>query len=195
MENTFLDEVLQLYREGNLRDLLKLNEMSDNVCALKLLWVWPSEKNLMYIQKMTTDLGCRGITSIGCGCGLLEWIITKSTGLHVIGYEVNREWWTSKYSNPHFIKLQYSENMEDITLSPTNALLFCYFNNRPAFLEYIETYKGNVVFIIGPGKGKGRHTDPQPLDADFGNPEWQLHSHQEVKDTKDFIAVYVRCIK
>nr|XP_023030258.1 uncharacterized protein LOC111518135 [Leptinotarsa decemlineata] len=195
LDKVFMNEVLNLYQAENWRDLLKLNENSDLSCAVKLLWVWPSEENLRFIKKIVEDSGCKGITSIGCGCGLLEWIISKSTGLHVIGYEINREWWTSKYSNPQFIKLQYCEKIQEGMFNSNHVLLFCYFNNKVAFQDYIRAYKGNLVLIIGPGNGKGRHTDPEPFDPDFGSTRWTLKDYNEVKDSKDFIAVYTRCIK
>lgn len=111
----------------------------------------------------------------------------------MLGYEVNKEWWDSKYSPPKFIKLNYfNYPLEDACLDPHHALLFCYFNNGPAFRDYVDSFKGNIVIIIGPGKGKGRHTDPSPFTADFGNREWRLDSYQEIKDSKDFIVVYVR---
>lgn len=115
------------------------------------------------------------------------------SGIPVIGYEVNQEWWDSKYSTPQFIKLNYfSTPLGKNSLNADYALLFCYFNNGPAFREYIKYFNGNVVFIIGPGKGKGRHTDPQPFINSFGDIHWRLHSYQEVKDSNDFIAVYIR---
>lgn len=83
-------------------------------------------------------------------------------------------------------------SLEETFLNSNYALLFCYFNNGPAFLDYISNYKGDVVFIIGPGKGKGRHTDPEPFKANFGDITWRLHAYQEVKNSKDFIAVYVK---
>lgn len=114
-------------------------------------------------------------------------------GFVVTGYEINKDWWESKYSNPKFINLNYCEGSpEKDSFNSNYALLFCYFNNGPAFLDYINTYEGNVVFIIGPGKDRGRHTDPQPFKANFGSVKWRLHGYQEVKDTKDFIAVYVK---
>lgn len=110
--------------------------------------------------------------------------------MDVIGYEINREWWTSKYSVPMFINLIYSDN--SVKLNSKHALLFCYFNNGRAFREYIQNYDGNLIFIIGPGKGRGTHTDPQPFQPNFENNEWILNDYQEVKDSKDFIAAYIK---
>nr|CAI5823481.1 unnamed protein product [Callosobruchus analis] len=195
MESEFADKVIQLSREGSWREVLKLNEKSDKIEARKLLWVWPSEDNLWFIRDAVVAFKCAGVISIGCGCGLLEWIIQKSTGLTVVGYEVNREWWESKYSVPSFIKMKYcSQPPDESALNPEYALLFCYFNNALAFLDYIRVYRGRVVIIVGPAEGKGHHTDPAPFDVQFEDGTWKLFKFQEVKDSKDFIAIYVKCI-
>lgn len=111
----------------------------------------------------------------------------------MIGYEVNEEWWKSKYSCPQFIELNYSPDTPDPSmLNPNYALLFCYFNNRPAFNEYIKCYKGNMIIIIGPGEGKGRHTDPEPFNPNFYSDDWILDDYEEIKNSRDFIAIYVR---
>lgn len=80
MDNDFLSTVLDLYKRNEWQNILKLNEMSDNKTALKLLWVWPSIKNLDFIKNTVEENSCDGIISVGCGCGLLEWIIQQSTG-------------------------------------------------------------------------------------------------------------------
>ncbi|CAG9860099.1 unnamed protein product [Phyllotreta striolata] len=185
--------VQNLYTSKKWKKILKLNKNSNEQSALKLLWVWPDESNLFFIKRTIVDFGCRGISSIGCGCGLLEWIINESTGVPVVGYEINKEWWESKYSNPKFIKLNYVEDNE-VSLNPAYALLFCYFNDKHAFQQYVRNYKGDLVLIIGPGKGSLKHTEPEPFNADFGctKSKWILYNSEEVKNTNDFIAVYVR---
>ncbi|CAH1996995.1 unnamed protein product [Acanthoscelides obtectus] len=153
MDGEFLYEVLELTKEENWKGVLKLNDESDKIEARNLLWVWPSEDNLRFIKDTVSNLNCVGIISIGCGCGLLEWIIEKSTGLPLLGYEVNREWWESKYSPPTFINLKYSKQPPDeTTLDPEYALVFCYFNSGQAFRDYLRVYNGRVVIIIGPGE-------------------------------------------
>lgn len=81
MESEFLSKVLDLYEHNDWQKMLKLNEKSDNKNALKLLWVWPSMKNLEFIKNTIEENYCDGIISLGCGCGLLEWIIHESTGM------------------------------------------------------------------------------------------------------------------
>lgn len=108
------------------------------------------------------------------------------------GYEVNETWWKSKYSKPHFIELQFAEPFPENcpAIEEKQALLFCYFNNHKAFLTYLRKYKGKLLFIIGPGEGRYTHTDPQPFKPNFESSEWILLDSQEIKSSKDHIAVY-----
>ncbi|KAK9873818.1 hypothetical protein WA026_002176 [Henosepilachna vigintioctopunctata] len=113
--------------------------------------------------------------------------------MKVEGFEVNEEWWQSKYSCPTFIHLKFPKfPLEKEMLNPHYALLFCYFNSGHAFEDYVKCYRGNLVIIIGPSYGKGRHTDPQPFEAKFPSSEWYLDCYKEIKQTKDFIACYVK---
>ena len=48
-----------------------------------------------------------------------------------------------------------------------------------------------MVVIIGPGEGRGTFTDPDPFKVHFDD-TWQLVDFQEVRNTKDFIAIYLR---
>lgn len=110
------------------------------------------------------------------------------------GYEINESWWKSKYCNPQFIQLQFVDpfpyncpNIDD-----KQALLFCYFNNHEAFITYLRKYNGSLIFIVGPGEGRYTHTDPEPFKPNFETAEWILLDSQEIKDSKDHIAVYKR---
>lgn len=117
-------------------------------------------------------------------------------GLEVIGLEVDRNYWKSYYQHhgPSFINHIFPDKPEFINYSTSEkyALLFCYFNYRNHFDDYIYNYKGNCVIIIGPGHGKGTHTNPEPLDPKFCHGTWILSGVQEIGDTRDFIAVYLK---
>lgn len=110
----------------------------------------------------------------------------------VIGIEIDHSWWCSKYSNK-YIPLKFI-NMppEPTVLHPNYALFFCYFNNGPAFIEYIRAYRGDLVFIVGPGNERGTLTNPEPFNPVFGENGWKLLDYEEVKNTGDFIAVWKR---
>ncbi|KAL3288653.1 hypothetical protein HHI36_003086 [Cryptolaemus montrouzieri] len=193
MEDDFFNNVIDLYRKNEWKNILNLNEKSNIQKATRILWVWPSEEDIRFIENIIVGNGLRGIISIGCGSGLLEWILQQSTELEIIGVEVNEEWWQSKYSCPTFIKLTFPTFPLDAeVLNPEYALLFCYFNDGSAFQEYVRNYKGSTVIIIGPSYGKGRHTDPQPFEAKFPTSDWEVRSFKEVKNTGDFIVYYTK---
>ncbi|XP_068622921.1 uncharacterized protein [Battus philenor] len=194
MEGNIVNSILDLYKEKNWRTIVsKYHNYPDRS---KLLWVFPAEENFEFLSESIVKLGCDRILSIGCGSGLLEWIITEATGLPVSGVEVDGAWWHCKYAPPTFIPLILTTpNIDDNTTnllrdSMSTALMFCYFNNGPAFFQYISKYSGSVLVIIGPGYGKGVHTDPSPFD-DLG-PEWKPYKLQEIRDSNDYIAIYKR---
>lgn len=113
----------------------------------------------------------------------------------MVGIELDRSWWCSKYSPPLFIENMFfvhENNMTNFSISENYALLFCYFNNESAFCNYIENYKGKLIFVIGPKEGQGRWTDPMPFDKKFHEFGWKLLNKKEVERSSDYITVYGR---
>lgn len=80
MEENFINTVLALHKQNRWREVLELNKDSKNEFARKLLWVWPSENNLLFVDENLKKYGCKGVISIGCGCGLLEWLLESALG-------------------------------------------------------------------------------------------------------------------
>lgn len=78
MEDSFINTVVKLHKTKNWRDIIQ--NYHDHPERNKLLWVYPSEENLDFLKKSLADLKCDNILSIGCGSGLLEWIIGEATG-------------------------------------------------------------------------------------------------------------------
>ena len=72
------------------------------------------------------------------------------------------------------------------------ALLFCYFNNGPVFIKYLQEYKGNIILVIGPSLGQNRYTNPLPFDQQFAEHGWKLNTSHEIPLSKDYICMYVR---
>ncbi|XP_042215320.1 uncharacterized protein LOC121861539 [Homarus americanus] len=102
------DQILTLYKQGDAAALLTfITEFSDNgeengttPWDPLLLWVRPQACCLQVLAAHTRDTNLSALASVGCGTGLLEWLIQATTGLSVIGYEVNGEWWRSRYEPP-----------------------------------------------------------------------------------------------
>lgn len=72
------------------------------------------------------------------------------------------------------------------------VLMFCYFNNRFAFLEYLSLYKGKWIIIIGPLDKRNVYTDPLPLEPNFPKDittNWTLRSSLKIGNN-DIMAVY-----
>ncbi|KAK9873819.1 hypothetical protein WA026_002177 [Henosepilachna vigintioctopunctata] len=79
MDDEFFASVVDFYKNKNWKSILNLNEFSNNVKAIRILWVWPDEDDLKFIHKVILKHGMIGVSSIGCGSGLLEWILQEST--------------------------------------------------------------------------------------------------------------------
>ena len=77
-ENNIVEEVISLYKQKDWRTIIRTyyNHPDRN----KLLWVFPTEENFEFIANCMIELQCDRIVSIGCGSGLLEWMITEATG-------------------------------------------------------------------------------------------------------------------
>ncbi|XP_030371129.1 uncharacterized protein LOC115621579 [Scaptodrosophila lebanonensis] len=176
----------------NWRKLLALGDTLEQQLKRKLLWVWPTAADLLAFNKLLRLHNIQNILSVGCGSGLLEWLLAAAATedenpIAFYGLEIDRNWWNSKYALRSFIPLNFVEDAPDGKLdsdflrhsccgSQPSALLFCYFNNRQAFLEYLCVYKGKWLIIIGPKPSQGIHTDPDAMHPNFPVDEhWVLH--------------------
>ncbi|XP_043601747.1 uncharacterized protein LOC122576043 [Bombus pyrosoma] len=187
------EQILMFHSEQKWSDIANLNCTLTKLDKSRLFWVLPTINDLHWIKEIIDKHEVVCLASIGCGCGLLEWLFEKYSGLNVTGVEVNRSWWCSKYSPPLFLKniVFISENNKNnFFLSEKYALLFCYFNNSSAFCDYIENYKGNLIFVIGPKSNENRWTDPMPFDEKFNEYGWKLIGEKEMDRTNDYITVY-----
>ncbi|XP_037955997.1 uncharacterized protein LOC119685709 [Teleopsis dalmanni] len=193
----------------NWRQLLKFGKTLDINERRKFLWSWPNEGNLREFQLVLKQLSIDTLLSIGCGNGLLEWILKQSIGVNVFGLEFDRAWWQSKYAIRSFIPLNFYEDLKQTKsendsrnmlleccprLEWNFALLFCYFNNRIAFANYLNMYKGNYIIIIGPNSDSNIHTNPSALEPNFPNNEWHLHVTLKL-DENDVVAFYKKITK
>ena len=77
MEETFVEAVVALYKQNEWEEVLKLGTKFGEDTVRRVLWVWPSVENLKFIKKHVVENNLDGVTSIGCGCGLLEWILQE----------------------------------------------------------------------------------------------------------------------
>ena len=194
----FLNELQESAAKKDWKNILKISKRYGFAISSAALWVYPSEFCLQQLKATLKSFSISNILSVGCGIGLLEFLIRESVGVKMSGLEIDSKYWSRKKP---FIQLKYIEHGQEISsklildscLSKNwnFALLFCYFNLRSAFNEYIKYYRGNYVIIIGPAANTLRYTDPLPLDFQ-DNPDFQLVYIGDFGDNRDLIAIYER---
>ncbi|XP_055903378.1 uncharacterized protein LOC129939405 [Eupeodes corollae] len=199
-KDSFEEQLLVLTQAKDWKAVLELSESLPLDRKSKYLWTWPTGEALENLKSTLHQLGIQKLLSIGCGTGLLEWIIAESIGVSVYGLEVDRSWWESSYSPTSYIKLNF---INEICMQPSFlqeccdtkkwdfALVFCFFNNGEAFREYLRLYHGSVVIIVGPSPEVGIHTDPAPLKADFCESGWKLLKYFNISND-DIISFYTK---
>lgn len=123
-------------------------------------------------------------------------------GVSVSGLEIDDSWWTSVYAPKTFIKLNFTTEISPDVLydcatkecsDDQFALLFCYFNNRNAFNEYVRSYEGRFIIIIGPEENVDVVTDPLPLDPKFeycSDYAWKIDTVINMENSKNVVVVY-----
>ncbi|XP_018797144.1 PREDICTED: uncharacterized protein LOC108974028 isoform X1 [Bactrocera latifrons] len=188
----------------NWRECLAMGHSLEVSKRRTLMWIWPTESELLKFGQLLETLNINHILSIGCGNGLFERIIQDCLGVAVNGIEVDRSWWESKYAIKSFININYfneNENLKNYLQKCCNlenwnfALMFCYFNNRTAFLNYIKMYKGNILLIVGPKTGVNVYTEPLPLEPHFpGRSRWELKATLNIGNL-DVIAFYTKDVR
>ena len=76
-------------------------------------------------------------------------------------------------------------------LDSKSALLFCYFNNLEYFHQYLNSYDGNCIILIGPVDGH-RHCEPDPhyLKQISG---WTLLDQHNIRNAfEDLVCIYIK---
>lgn len=197
----FLNEIHSSAFRKDWKNILKLSKSYGYQISSTAVWVYPSEHCLQQLKITLKELNITNILSIGCGTGLLEFLIRESVGVKINGLEIDSKYWSRKKP---FIPLKFVEHGQECTSKVlldsslsrnwNFALLFCYFNLRRAFNEYIQNYKGNYVIIIGPADNTGRYTDPLPKDFQ-DNEDFKLIHITDFGDNRDLIAIYERIDK
>jgi len=81
MDNYDIDEnILSLYNAQKWEEIATLSSVSDNFKSSRLSWILPDMSDLYWINDIVRKYNLSGIASIGCGCGLLEWLLQKCSG-------------------------------------------------------------------------------------------------------------------
>ncbi|XP_014280628.1 uncharacterized protein [Halyomorpha halys] len=183
------EEVIENFLKGDWETVIEAQALLNEPY---FLWPKPRKHDLYFIVDSMKILHIERILSIGCGSGLLEWLLMAASDLKVTGIEIDKNYWKSKYARKCFIDLVFpqDEAFSEIICKENNALMFCYFNNMDAFLKYLSVYPGHCLIIIGP-ENCGKHTEPCPFDENIPN-EWELWKSREISTTGDFISIYIK---
>ena len=122
--------VLSHMENGDWSKILAFYDETLNYREPLLVWIRPDLALLQFLESILLSIGISKITSIGCGCGFLEWLIDKATDLQVTGVEVNSSWWEGQHSTPHYIHLDYTEPGKICESPPfifVDVFIFCTF--------------------------------------------------------------------
>lgn len=82
LRENFKDDVRECVRKRDWQKVLKLNKKYGNQLTYEFLWTFPTEYCLDYLQKLWKSYNITNILSIGCGYGLLEFVLRESIGLN-----------------------------------------------------------------------------------------------------------------
>lgn len=91
--NSFVNDLYDLYKQNEWRKVIKLAERASFEERRRYLFAWPTEQNLKELKSELNKLGVISLASIGCGTGLLEWLMNKLTGIKIKGFEVDEFYW------------------------------------------------------------------------------------------------------
>ncbi|KAL7726830.1 hypothetical protein ACLKA6_017239 [Drosophila palustris] len=193
-EQSELDALQEIYSltdgheaKKNWRKLLVLGSTLDNQLKRKLLWIWPTVSDLTKFNQTLHHLGLQTVLSIGCGSGLLEWMIAAvgDETLRIYGLERDPNRWRKSTDS----RLKGSFLSSCCSGVMPCALIFCYFNNSKAFLDYLSVFEGIWIILIGPQPGFGIHTDPNPLQPELPKNQWSLHTLMNWTE-QNVVAIY-----
>lgn len=187
-----IEKIFSLYNAQKWKEIITSSYTTNDL--KRLSWVLPDIDDLYWMNNIVRKHNLFAIASIGCGCGLLEWLLQKYSGLDVMGIELDSAWWNSKYSPPKFLKdiIFIEGTSTNFQIPKRYAMLFCYFNNNIAFCNYIENYKGNLILVIGPMQGNNCTTDPLPFDDKFEKYNWKLIDKKKLLRSNNYITAYTK---
>lgn len=83
----------------------------------KFSWAWPNIECFEWLKTILERNHTKAILSIGCGSGLLEWLISKTCDVRVVGLELDGSWWKSKWAPKTRTKLKIFEKYANETYS------------------------------------------------------------------------------
>lgn len=84
LKENFQNDVRECVKKKDWRKILLLCQKNGLTVTSETLWTFPSEYCLNYLQRLWKSFDITSILSVGCGSGLLEFIMHESIGLFLI---------------------------------------------------------------------------------------------------------------
>ena len=81
LKQNFENELSVLVANKSWQQVVSLSEEYQHDLTSNYLWCWPSEFCLNVLKTVLDANRITSLLSLGCGCGLLEWIISQSLGI------------------------------------------------------------------------------------------------------------------
>lgn len=115
------DELGQLVDREAWQSVVRLGQFYGRCERSRYLWAWPSMRGLNALGRLLWRNDCHRVLSIGCGAGLLEWMLMQQcpselilmcsvchkrwtkwnyvrADMRVFGLDLDESWWTSAYA-------------------------------------------------------------------------------------------------
>lgn len=74
------EKILALHSEQKWEDIVNLDCVINEFARCRLFWVLPTMDELRWMKRVIDEHNVVGLASIGCGCGLLEWLFKEYSG-------------------------------------------------------------------------------------------------------------------
>lgn len=81
LRENFKDDVRECVKKRDWQKVLKLNQKYGSQLTYEFLWVFPTEFCLNSLKNLMKNYNITNVLSIGCGYGLLEFMLRESIGL------------------------------------------------------------------------------------------------------------------
>ena len=82
------ESILSLAQSGDWEGVLEAYGADLDYREPLLVWIRPDRELMSFLDAELARLGVDTVLSVGCGCGFLEWIVSKATRLKVVVYIV-----------------------------------------------------------------------------------------------------------
>lgn len=80
LKESFENEVCEYVKKKDWRKVLSLSQKYDTSVTCEFLWTFPTPFCLEFLKALWKSFNITNILSVGCGSGLLEFVIKESIG-------------------------------------------------------------------------------------------------------------------